>query len=113
MLGCLYLLSEWFSASLLTLIPRCGCCRSSSPPAGDLICHGLLLLRELCLVAGPAILTAAPSELFIVAYYDLIWVNIGWGRFQLVTILPLDGGNVLLTVEGFIGTNIPVQSFPM
>jgi tetratricopeptide (TPR) repeat protein len=37
-----------------------------------------------------------------VAYRDLIWVNIGWGIFNLFPILPLDGGHVLVTVEGWL-----------
>ncbi len=40
-----------------------------------------------------------PSELLTVAYRDLLWVNIGWGIFNLFPILPLDGGHVLLTLE--------------
>lgn len=60
------------------------------------------LLGGICLVAGPTVLTAAPSKLFTTAYRDLIWVNIGWGVFNLLPILPLDGGHVLVTVEGWI-----------
>ena len=47
-------------------------------------------------------LAAVPSELFTIAYRDLIWVNIGWGVFNLLPILPLDGGHVLLTLEGWL-----------
>lgn len=60
------------------------------------------LLGGLCLVAGPAVLSAVPSELFTTAYRDLIWVNIGWGVFNLLPILPLDGGHVLVTLEGWL-----------
>lgn len=60
------------------------------------------LLGGICLVAGPAVLTAVPSELLKVAYRDLIWVNIGWGVFNLLPIVPLDGGHVLLTLEGWL-----------
>jgi Zn-dependent protease len=60
------------------------------------------LLGGICFVAGPAVLTAVPSELFTVAYHDLIWVNIGWGIFNLLPILPLDGGHVLVTLEGWL-----------
>src|SRR6185295_15801228 len=60
------------------------------------------LLGGICFVTAPAFLKAWPSELFTVAYHDLIWVNIGWGIFNLLPILPLDGGHVLLTLEGWI-----------
>jgi Zn-dependent protease len=60
------------------------------------------LLGGLCLVAGPAVLTAVRSELLATAYRDLIWVNIGWGVFNLLPILPLDGGHVLVTLEGWL-----------
>ena len=60
------------------------------------------LLGGICFVAGPALLRAIPSELFTVAYHDLIWVNIGWGVFNLLPILPLDGGHVLVTLEGWL-----------
>jgi Zn-dependent protease len=60
------------------------------------------LLGGICFVAGPALLSTAPSELFTVAYRDLIWVNIGWGVFNLLPILPLDGGHVLVTLEQWL-----------
>jgi Zn-dependent protease len=41
-----------------------------------------------------------PSQKLLVhAYYDLIWVNIGWGIFNLLPMLPLDGGQILVTLE--------------
>ncbi|HEY0763911.1 MAG TPA: site-2 protease family protein [Pyrinomonadaceae bacterium] len=60
------------------------------------------LLGGICFVAGPTVLRAVPSELLTVAYQDLIWVNIGWGIFNLLPILPLDGGHVLLTLEQWL-----------
>jgi Zn-dependent protease len=60
------------------------------------------LFGGICFVAGPPLLSAVPFELFTVAYYDLIWVNIGWGIFNLLPILPLDGGHVLVTLEGWL-----------
>jgi len=60
------------------------------------------LLGGICFVAGPAVLTAVPSELLTVAYHDLIWVNIGWGVFNLLPIIPLDGGHVLVTLERWL-----------
>ena len=60
------------------------------------------LLGGVLFVAAPTLLRAMPSELLTVAYYDLLWVNIGWGIFNLFPILPLDGGHVLLTLERWI-----------
>lgn len=40
------------------------------------------------------------SELGKSALRDLIWVNFGWGVFNLLPVLPLDGGHVLLGVLG-------------
>jgi Zn-dependent protease len=39
------------------------------------------------------------SELIFVTYSDLVWVNIGWGLCNLLPILPMDGGQVMATVE--------------
>jgi Zn-dependent protease len=60
------------------------------------------LLGGILFVAAPPLLRAVPSELLTVAYYDLLWVNIGWGVFNLFPILPLDGGHVLLTLERWL-----------
>ena len=60
------------------------------------------LLGALIFLAGPVILGSNPSELLAVTYSDLLWVNIGWGIFNLVPMLPLDGGNVLLALEEWI-----------
>ncbi|HET6975288.1 MAG TPA: M50 family metallopeptidase [Pyrinomonadaceae bacterium] len=60
------------------------------------------LFGGICLIVGPAVLTAVPFELLTVAYRDLIWVNIGWGVFNLLPILPLDGGHVLATLERWL-----------
>jgi Zn-dependent protease len=60
------------------------------------------LLGGICFVAGPVMLSALPSKLSTAAYNDLIWVNIGWGVFNLLPILPLDGGHVLQTLEGWL-----------
>ncbi|HEY7544427.1 MAG TPA: site-2 protease family protein, partial [Blastocatellia bacterium] len=32
-------------------------------------------------------------------FADLLWVNFGWGLFNLLPMLPLDGGNVMKSVE--------------
>jgi Zn-dependent protease len=36
------------------------------------------------------------------AYDDLLWVNFGWGIFNLLPILPLDGGNVVHSIEEWV-----------
>lgn len=69
---------------------------SLAGPAAGFILGGILF------VAGPTLLSTVPSELLIVAYHDLLWVNIGWGVFNLFPILPLDGGHVLLTLERWL-----------
>ena len=69
---------------------------SLAGPAAGFLLGGILF------VAAPTLLRAMPSELLTVAYYDLLWVNIGWGIFNLFPILPLDGGHVLLTLERWI-----------
>ena len=53
-------------------------------------------------VSGPVVLGSSPSPLLAVTYSDLLWVNIGWGIFNLLPMLPLDGGNVLVTLGEWI-----------
>jgi Zn-dependent protease len=69
---------------------------SLAGPAAGFLLGGILF------VAAPTLLSAVPSELLTVAYGDLLWVNIGWGVFNLFPILPLDGGHVLLTLERWL-----------
>jgi Zn-dependent protease len=45
------------------------------------------------------IFTAQDSQILEVIHFDLLWVNIGWGVFNLLPVLPLDGGNVLASIE--------------
>jgi Zn-dependent protease len=42
----------------------------------------------------------APSTVVKTALDDLIWVNVVWGVFNLLPILPLDGGNVAADLFG-------------
>ncbi|HKQ78993.1 MAG TPA: site-2 protease family protein [Blastocatellia bacterium] len=35
-------------------------------------------------------------------YFDLLFVNLGWGIFNLLPILPLDGGNVAHSIEQWV-----------
>jgi Zn-dependent protease len=69
---------------------------SLAGPAAGFLLGGILF------VTAPTLLTAVPSELLTVAYRDLLWINIGWGVFNLFPILPLDGGHVLLTLERWV-----------
>ncbi len=43
---------------------------------------------------------ASDSALVRAAFDDLIWVNIGWGVFNLLPILPLDGGHLAADLFG-------------
>lgn len=42
------------------------------------------------------------SWLLIVTYEDLLWVNVGWGIFNLLPMLPLDGGHAFGAVERWV-----------
>lgn len=53
-------------------------------------------------VLGPVLLRAVPTDLMATLYFDLLWVNIGWGICNLLPILPMDGGQVLATLEAWL-----------
>jgi Zn-dependent protease len=57
------------------------------------------LFGGLVYLARPLFEAAPPQGLAQMAFRDLIWVNVGWGIFNLLPILPLDGGQALLSVE--------------
>jgi Zn-dependent protease len=61
-----------------------------------------LLLGGVVFFAGRAVLGSSPSRLVVITYFDLLWVNVGWGIFNLLPMIPLDGGQVLLTLEEWI-----------
>lgn len=42
------------------------------------------------------------SEFANQTYEDLLWVNLGWGALNLLPILPLDGGNVVASLETLV-----------
>jgi stage IV sporulation protein FB len=65
----------------------------SGPVAGFLFGGIVFLLGSLGLNSAGPISTV---------YYDLLWVNIGWGIFNLLPMLPLDGGQVLVTLETWL-----------
>ena len=69
---------------------------SLAGPAAGFLFGGIVFF------AGPAVLGSSPSQLLAVTYFDLLWVNVGWGIFNLLPMLPLDGGQVLLTLEEWI-----------
>jgi len=80
--------------------------------------HKISPLKHLAIsLAGPAIgfclggfvfamglvgLDISSSRLVNQLYFDLLWVNIGWGIFNLLPLLPMDGGQVLVTLEAWI-----------
>ncbi len=56
------------------------------------------------------------SDFGYVVYWDLVWVNFGWGIFNLLPVMPLDGGNALFSFEQWVskktaGTIARVISF--
>ena len=87
-------LTSWSEAT--EIAPQKNLAISLAGPAAGFLLGGVLFLT------APALLRAVPSELLTVAYHDLLWVNIGWGIFNLFPILPLDGGHVLLTLERWL-----------
>jgi len=54
------------------------------------------------LLLGALVLRAVPVDFVATTYFDLLWVNIGWGLFNLLPMLPLDGGQVLVTLEAWL-----------
>ncbi len=69
---------------------------SLSGPAAGFFLGGCVLL------VGPFFLLSIGSQISAAAYFDLIWVNMGWGLFNLLPMLPLDGGRVLTTLEEWL-----------
>jgi len=87
-------LTSWESE--LTLTPLKHLLISLAGPAAGFLFGGIVF------IAGPTVLGSNPSQLLFVAYSDLLWVNLGWGIFNLLPMLPLDGGQVLVTLEEWI-----------
>jgi Zn-dependent protease len=87
-------LTSWDSD--VTLTPLKHLLISLAGPAAGFLFGGIVF------VAGTAVLGSGSSQLLSVAYSDLLWVNLGWGIFNLLPMLPLDGGQVLVTVEEWI-----------
>ena len=58
-----------------------------------------LLVGALVYFAGPAALGSSDSQVLAVAYSDLLWVNVAWGIFNLLPVLPLDGGHIVASLE--------------
>jgi Zn-dependent protease len=67
---------------------------SMAGPAAGFLFGGILL------VCGQVF--DLDNSVLSVAYHDLLWVNIGWGIFNLLPMLPLDGGQILITLEGWL-----------
>jgi tetratricopeptide (TPR) repeat protein len=53
-------------------------------------------------LSAPFVLQPDASELVLNTYFDLLWVNVGWGIFNLLPMLPLDGGQVLTSLEAWV-----------
>jgi Zn-dependent protease len=67
---------------------------SLAGPAAGLLLGGILLFCGQLFDFDNSVLS--------VAYHDLLWVNIGWSIFNLLPMLPLDGGQVLITLESWL-----------
>jgi Zn-dependent protease len=69
---------------------------SLAGPFAGFIFGGIVYLTEIAL---PDLFG---DRIGIQAYSDLMFVNFGWGIFNLLPILPLDGGNVAYSVEQWV-----------
>jgi membrane-associated protease RseP (regulator of RpoE activity) len=78
--------TEWIAPQRLGRLQQIGI-SFAGPFAGFLLAGGVYLAQPL--------FAQAPNWRFGVAYYDLLWVNIGWGILNLLPILPMDGGRIL------------------
>ena len=78
---------------------------SLAGPAMGFLAGGTIFL------CGTFLFHFASSDLLFTTYYDLLWVNVGWGLFNMLPVLPLDGGSVLLALEeGILGRKEQVLS---
>jgi Zn-dependent protease/thioredoxin-like negative regulator of GroEL len=87
-------LTSWQSQAAVT--PLRHLIISLSGPAAGFLLGGTVLL------IGPVFLGSDRSSVTTIAYFDLLWVNVGWGVFNLLPMLPLDGGTVLITLERWL-----------
>jgi stage IV sporulation protein FB len=70
---------------------------SLAGPGSGFVVGGLLYL-------GSALVPVNEPYLLRLARYDFLWVTLGWGLFNLLPLLPLDGGQVLSeTLEHRLG----------
>jgi Zn-dependent protease len=59
---------------------------------------GFVVAAVVRYVLGPRVFPPTPVGAF--AYDNLLYVNFGWGLFNLLPVLPLDGGNVMTQLLG-------------
>src|SRR5262245_19869310 len=69
---------------------------SLAGPFAGFIFGGMVLLSGIAL---PGLFAEGLGEQ---TYADLLYVNLGWGIFNLLPILPLDGGNVAYSIEQWV-----------
>src|SRR5262249_17382323 len=60
------------------------------------------LLGGVVFLSGVALPDLFVDRFVAQTYIDLMFVNLGWGIFNLLPILPLDGGNVAYSIEQIV-----------
>jgi Zn-dependent protease len=84
-------LTSWGEEKAIS--PKQNIAISLAGPGAGLLFGGLVFL------IGRSFSELPESRLWDVTYFDLLWVNWGWSVFNLLPILPLDGGHVMRSLE--------------
>ncbi len=59
---------------------------------------GLGFLLALVVFAAKSTIFAPTTDMAETIVSDLLWINIGWGLFNLLPIIPLDGGHIMQSI---------------
>ncbi len=87
-------LTSWAEAKELS--PKKDILISLAGPLAGFLFGGIVLL------AGSLIPGIQEPRFNYILYTDLLWVNFGWGIFNLLPIFPLDGGHVVRSLEQWL-----------